>query len=128
TALSVDMLGGPIGDGTGLEVDPTNFSHVYAAIGISFGAETNDVYRSNDAGETWTLISGPWSSLPAGVGRVALAIAPSNPTVLYVSIQDAYNGVGNDGGLLGVWRTDSAWDVSPTWTAIPTDPPGPVRH
>ncbi len=119
-AVSVDVAGRLIGNGTDLQVNPTNFAQMFAGIGTLFEAATNGVYRSGDAGDTWTLISGPWSSLPGGVGRVALAIAPSNPNVVYVSIQDAFNGVGNDGGLLGLWRTDNAWDVTPTWTGVPT--------
>src|SRR5207244_658402 len=54
--------------------------------------------------------------------RVELAIAPSNANVLYVSIQDAFNSIGNDGGLLGLWQTSNAWDPTPTWTQITTAP------
>lgn len=108
------------GDATDLEVDPNDFSNQYAGIGDLLGSAANGVYRSTNAGETWTLISGPWSTMPAGVGRVELAIAPSNPNVLYVSIQDAFNGVGTDGGLLGLWRTGNAWAPTPSWTRIST--------
>ena len=57
---------------------------------------------------------------PGGVGRVELALAPSNPNVLYVSIQDAYdqNHVGHDLALLGLWKTTNAWDPAPSWTQI----------
>jgi len=108
------------GEATDLEVDPGNFNRQYAGIGDPFVSSANGVYRSTNGGDTWALVSGPWSSLTAGVGRVELAIAPSNPNVLYVSIQDAINGVGVDGGLLGLWRTDNAWAPAPTWTQIPT--------
>jgi photosystem II stability/assembly factor-like uncharacterized protein len=108
------------GEGTDLEVDPSNFSRVYAAVGAPFGSPLNGIFRSTDAGETWSLIVGPWSTLPGGIGRVEMAIAPSNPNTLYVSIQDAIDTVGTDNGLLGLFRTDNAWDATPTWVQIPT--------
>ncbi|TAJ94810.1 hypothetical protein EPO44_13800 [bacterium] len=110
------------GEATDMEVDPGNFSNQYAGIGEIFGSPANGVYRSMDGGETWTLIDGPWSALFGGVGRVELAIAPPNPNVLYVSIQDAINGVGSDGALLGLFRTDNAWDSTPTFTQITSAP------
>lgn len=118
--LTWSQNGPKTGDGAALVANPANFSQMFAGLGVPFSASTNGVYRSTDTGDTWTLMSGPWSSLPAGIGLVALAIAPSNPNVLYVAIQDAYNGVGNDAGLLGLWRTDNAWAITPTWTQIPT--------
>jgi hypothetical protein len=110
------------GETTDLEVDPGSFNRQYAGIGDPIGGATNGVYRSTNGGDTWTLVSGPWSSLSAGVGRVELAIAPSNANVLYVSIQDAFGGGGNDGGLLGLWKTSNAWDPTPTWARITTVP------
>lgn len=110
------------GEATDLEIDPTNFNNQYAGIGDPFPAAANGVYRSTNGGDTWTPISGPWTSLPAGVGRVALALAPSDPNVLYVGIQDAFNSIGTDGGLLGLWKTTNAFATTPTWTAIPTGP------
>ena len=121
------------GQGTGLEVDPRSFDRLYAAIGDQRvgvlddtpGAVENGVYRSTDRGATWTYIEGPWgrSSSPtrSTVGRVELAIAPSNPDVLYASIQIPPNGGGNNTGLLGLYRTDNAWAATPTWIKIPTD-------
>jgi len=106
-----------------LEVDPNDFNNQYTSIGDIFGQNRPEgaqigIYRSTDAGETWKLIDGPWTTDPRGVGRIELAIAPSNPDVLYVTIQDAVNGVGNDKYLLGLWRTDNAWDSTPTWVEI----------
>ncbi len=110
------------GEATDLEVDPRDFNSQYAGIGDSSGSAANGVYRSTDGGQTWTTINGPWSTMTGGVGRVELALAPSNPGVLYVSIQDATDAVGSDGELLGLWRTDNAWDPTPTWTQITTAP------
>ena len=124
-----------IGQGSALVVDPGNFSRQFAAIGSYNCAGVspvpcvgpkpptsvqNGLYRSTDAGDSWTLIGGPWDTQPGGVGRVVLAVAPSNPNVLYVSIQDAYdeNHIGHDLQLLGLWKSTNAWDAAPSWTQI----------
>jgi photosystem II stability/assembly factor-like uncharacterized protein len=121
------------GQGTALEADPRSFDRLYAGIGDQRvgviddtpGAVENGVYRSTDRGATWTYIEGPWgrSSSPtrSTVGRVELAIAPSNPDVLYASFQIPPNGGGSNTGLLGLYRTDNAWAATPTWIKVPTD-------
>jgi photosystem II stability/assembly factor-like uncharacterized protein len=110
-----------VGEGTDLEVDPTSFNQQLAALGGPFGSASNGVYRSTNGGASFAALAGqPWSGAAAGVGRVEVAIAPSNPNIAYVGIQDSFNGVGNDGGLLGLWRTTNAWAATPTWTQIPT--------
>jgi hypothetical protein len=111
-------------DGTTLEVVKTDFSRQYAGLSDLFSAPGSGVYRSLDGGQSWALVTGPWSGDPRGIGRVELAIAPSDPNRAYVTIQDAFNGGPNDGGLLGLWTTGNAWDITPVWTAInlaPTD-------
>ena len=104
---------------TDLEPDPSNFNRQYAALGDDGGDPANGIYRSTNAGDTWTRVNGPWATLP---GRVELAIAPSAPGVLYVSIQDAQDGVGNDNQLLGIWRTADAWAPAPVWEELTLDP------
>lgn len=65
-----------------LEVDPANFSRQYAAIFnqnpnvIDPGDVSNGIYRSTNGGVNWSRIEGPWGS---AVGRIELAIAPSDP-------------------------------------------------
>lgn len=103
---------------TDLEVDPRTFQRQFAALGNPFGSAANGLYRSTDAGQTWTRMNGPWEGVRGGVGRIELALAPSDPNTLYISVQDAFDGVRADGGLLGLWRTSNAWDEKPTWTAI----------
>ena len=107
-------------DATDLEFDAANFDRQYAGIGEIFGSPSNGVYRSTDAGDSWTLVPGPWDALGGGIGRVEMAIAPSDPNTLYVSIQDAIDGAGADAALLGLWVTTDAWAATPTFTSIAT--------
>ena len=57
------------------------------------------IYKSTDAGETWKLLT---KGLPTGekVGRMGIAIAPSNPNVLYIICD--HRGVGGE-----VYRSDN---------------------
>ncbi len=113
------------GEATSLEIDPTNFSRQYAALGNNIGATENGVYRSIDAGETWPPVAGPWIGSTRTIGRIELAIAPSNPNVLYVSIHDATPVPGTTtryNGIVGLWKTTNAWvapPATPTWQQIP---------
>lgn len=112
------------GDVTDLEVRPGNFAQMYAAKGAVLGDAANGLYRSTDAGLSWSKVPGPWDGAAGGVGRTELAIAPSDPDVMYVSVSDAINGAGNDGGMIGLYTTANAWAAIPTWTQIslrPTD-------
>jgi len=124
------------GQATALEIDATNFSNQYAAIadqrlGVatdSPGSATNGVYRSTNGGGTWTLVEGPWGTListtSSTVGRIELALSPSNPNVLYAGIQVPPNQGVSSTGLLGLYRTDNAWAATPTWIQIPTGATG----
>ena len=117
------------GRASALEVDPTSFARQYAAIAslspagvIDPGAVSNGIYRSTNGGVTWSRIEGPWGP---EVGRIELAIAPSDPNVLYASIQGPLPlGGGANPGLLGLYRTDNAWADQPGWIQIPTQATG----
>src|SRR5690348_7721681 len=77
--------------GTAAVFDPTDPNIAYAALGTIRGNSQNGVYRSTDGGQTWKLSMGAGAnSLPtANVGRIEIAMAPSTPTTLYVSIQNS---------------------------------------
>lgn len=119
------------GRATALEVDPANFNNQYAAIGETLsnptgenndapGGRPNGLYRSGDGGQTWNSIAGPWEGSRT-VGHIELAIAPSNPNVLYAAIATPEASTNT---LLGLYRTDNAWDAAPTWIQIPTEATG----
>lgn len=92
-----------------IAVDPNNPDLVYV------GTAQGGVYRTTDAGTTWTPIFDNATSLAIG----ALALAPSDPTILYVGTGepnlscDSYFGV-------GLYRIDNA-----STTAILTGPINP---
>ncbi|MDP8981073.1 MAG: hypothetical protein M3O35_10825 [Acidobacteriota bacterium] len=102
---------------TSVLFDPSNGNTAYAALGNINGAGSNGVYKSSDAGKTWTQISGSGANaLPsANIGRVDIGISPSNPSTLFVAIQDSSSST--FGSLLGVFKTT---DGGSTWNKLTT--------
>jgi hypothetical protein len=100
--------------GTAVLFDPTNGNTAYAALGNFQGDPflKNGVYKSADAGQHWTEVLGESSDV---AGRIALAIAPSNPSTLYASVAQALGTLG--GGLLAVYKTTNG---GTTWTSLTT--------
>jgi hypothetical protein len=104
------------GQATALEIDPANFHRQYAAIGEhrsgqGAGVVAKGLYRSTDGGQHWSEIAGPGGSSSAIelTGRIELALAPSNPNVIYASVSRP-----DSSRILGLYRTDNAWDEAPT--------------
>src|SRR5712692_771673 len=87
---------------TAVVVDPTNSNTVY------LGAAQGGVWRSLDGGATWTSIFDSAQSLAIG----ALALAPSDHTILYVGTGE-FNGCGDCFFGAGLYRIDNA-DTSAT--------------
>lgn len=88
-----------------LAFDPGNNDVIYAAIyGIG-------VFKSLDGGSSWSALSGGLPSL--GFRRINLAVAPSNPQILYASY------VAPNGSLFGMYKT---LDGGFTWTPLSATP------
>ncbi len=75
-----------------LAMQPGNAEVLYAAMWhvrrypwtLEDGGESSGIFRSTDGGETWKKLS---EGLPKGpLGRIGLAIAPSNPNHIYALI------------------------------------------
>jgi photosystem II stability/assembly factor-like uncharacterized protein len=107
------VLGG--GLGAAVLVNPDNGDIAYAAISLG---SANGVYKSTDAGTTWAPVGGSGNGgLPSSnVGLIAMAIAPSDPSVLYVGITTTVPG---PNGLLGLFKTS---DGGQTWTRLVNTP------
>ncbi len=113
-----------VNDQTGaidLVMNPRNPQIIYAALWqayrthwtFSSGGPGSGIYESIDDGNSWTNITHN-PGLPTGIfGRIGLAIAPSDPNVLYAIIQAKY--AGKDGG---VFRSDNAGQ---SWKLVNSD-------
>jgi len=97
-------------DSTGaidVAINPTNPSVVFAAMWERIrhpedrhvGGLTSGIWRSTDGGDNWQRLSGGLPSPSSTIGRIGLAVAPSNPNVVYASY------VNHPGNLIGFWRT-----------------------
>ncbi len=84
------------GRATAIVVDPTNSNNVY------LGTAQGGVWRSTNGGSSWTPIFDTADSLSIG----ALALAPSDPTKLYVGTGESNNSADCFFGV-GVYRIDS---------------------
>ena len=87
---------------TAVVVDPSNSNNVY------LGTAQGGVWRSLNAGTTWENIFDNADSLAVG----ALAVAPSDPTKLYVGTGE-FNGCADCFFGAGLYRIDNVNSVAP---------------
>jgi photosystem II stability/assembly factor-like uncharacterized protein len=93
---------------TDLVIDPSAPQTLFAAVGgyliapdgIITGDPANGIYKTTDAGEHWTLLVDPNLTSGTGAGRIALAIARSNPQILFAAITRP-----SDNHILGLRRS-----------------------
>lgn len=101
-----------------LVMDPSNPDILYAAFwehrrtawSFSSGGENSALYKSTDGGKTWNKIH---SGFPSGkLGRIAVAVAPSNTSILY-SVVEA-----EDPSKSGMYRSE---DGGASWKHLNAD-------
>lgn len=110
-----------------LAMDPKNPRVLFAGMwqleihtwGRTSGGPGSGLFMSRDGGTTWTRLTG--RGLPRGpVGKVAVAIAPSNPDRVYALIETGdglpWNGQPTESGQL--WRSE---DGGESWRLITRD-------
>ncbi len=103
---------------TELFSDPNDSNTMYAtfwefrrtAWSFNSGGNNSGIYKSTDAGKTWQKIH---KGLPLGkLGRIALAIAPSDSNRLYAVLET------EDPKQNGMWRSD---DAGANWQHLNND-------
>ncbi len=87
----------------GLAIAPSDTKRIYASIEADKKA---GVYRSDDAGETWTQVNDDHRIGGRGPGAMGIAVAPDNPDVLYVENTTTWKS--SDGG-----KTFAGWKGAP---------------
>jgi photosystem II stability/assembly factor-like uncharacterized protein len=105
--------------GMQVSLDPVNPNIVYAVLwagrlgpwenGAWNGPESG-LFKSTDGGDTWKKLTNGLPTTQQGLGRIGFAIAPSDPTRMYATV-DA-------GDLGGVYRSD---DAGENWRRIQSD-------
>ena len=108
--------------GCDVQFDPSHPGIAYAGLydyarqpwHFRSGGPGSGLYRSTDGGETWSKLTDPklQNGLPGGVlGRSGIAVAASNPDVVYAVIESQEKSK--------LWRSS---DRGATWKAVSADP------
>lgn len=99
-------------------IDPNNPNVVYASMwefrrtawSFNSGGMNSALYKSIDAGKTWNKIH---QGFPTGkLGRIAVAMAPSNSNILYAVLET------EDKGKNGLWKST---DAGANWEHLNND-------
>ena len=83
-----------------LDLNPSNPNELYAAMwyktrkawNFEESGKTSGIYKSNNGGESWELISTATSGFPSGdgVGRIGLAVYPQKPNIIYAVVDNNF--------------------------------------
>lgn len=105
-------------------IDPSDSRIVYAALyqrrrqpfGFVGGGPGSGLYKSTDAGRTWTQLT---AGLPSGiVGRIGISIYRADPRIVYICLEQGErytSSISYDKRLSGIFRSD---DKGETWRAM----------
>ena len=100
---------------TDLTMYPGDPDTLYAGIGRIFGHPDNGIYKTTDGGVSWIKLSG--AGLPTDtVGRISVAVAPSDPSRVYTLITEPCDEWGGGAYMMGAYRSD---DAGATWVTLP---------
>ncbi|MDQ6888593.1 MAG: glycoside hydrolase [Gemmatimonadota bacterium] len=115
-----------------VRIDPSDPNTVYGTLwqqqqaffeGGAFGGSGNGIFKSTDGGTTWRQLG---DGLPAVI-EANLAIAPSNPRVIYATVAGAAADGGTGRGGAGVVGFYKSTDAGEHWRLAVNDPSAPTN-
>jgi photosystem II stability/assembly factor-like uncharacterized protein len=87
--------------GIDIDLNPKDPNEMYAAMwyrtrrawNFEEGGKTSGIYKSNNGGDSWELVSKDGSGFPSGegVGRIGVAVSQQNPNVLYAVVDNNFH-------------------------------------
>jgi photosystem II stability/assembly factor-like uncharacterized protein len=106
-------------------LDPTNPDTIYAAayqrrrhvFTLIDGGPESAIYKSTDAGATWSKLK---SGLPSvDMGRIGLAVSPADPNVVYATIEaaDGKGGIFRSSDKGATWERRNEFDLGAMYYA-----------
>lgn len=98
------------GPASGLVAHPTHAGEYYVGDRVTTPATSRGVYRSIDAGATWTQLPALPVADASAIGRVELAVSKAEPNLLWALVGDR-----GTGGMLGLFRFD---ETTNEWTQL----------
>ena len=127
------LAGNDVTGAVDVALDPDGRT-VYAAMyqrqrkgyGFVGGGPGSGLFRSRDGGDTWEALT---NGLPQGVkGRIGIAIAPSQPNIVYAIVESRQGGVFRSDDRGSTWRRQSSVNPRPMYySQIRVDPQHPDR-
>ena len=102
------------------------YQRMRRGFGFVGGGPGSGLYRSLDGGDSWERLS---SGLPNGdLGRIGIAIAPSQPSTVYAVIESRQGGVFRSDDRGATWRKVNALNPRPMYySQIRVDPRHPDK-
>ena len=107
---------------TDLVIDPDNPQVLYAAMyqrqrrtwGFNGGGPGSNIYKSTDAGATWTKLA---KGLPAGEkGRIGLSLYASDPKIVYATVEAR----SPEGGIYRTLDAGATWEKMSSLNSRPS--------